>query len=191
MVRIAQIRSMDISNGTGIGISIWTQGCPYHCKNCHNPQTWSMNDGRKIEPNEEAKLLELIKKDYVTRLSILGGEPFLPRNVKYLTNLIYTVKQIKPDIKIWLWTGSTFEALYSLAIIRNKESFDKILESLNWSLKDKNELEYILNNLDYMIDGRFVQEQKDLTLKFRGSKNQRILDMPASMSAGKAILADI
>lgn len=191
MVRIAQIRSMDISNGTGIGISIWTQGCPYHCKNCHNPQTWSMDSGKEIQPNEESELLELIKKDYITRLSILGGEPFLPRNVKYLANLIYAAKQIKPNIKIWLWTGSTFEALYNLATIRGEESFDKILESLDWSLKGKNELEYILNNLDYMIDGRFIQEQKDLTLKFRGSKNQRILDMPASMSAGKAILADI
>lgn len=188
-MKIAQLRKSDISNGTGIGISIWTQGCPYHCPHCHNSSTWAMNDGEDFTQQDKDKFLALLDKDYITRVSILGGEPLLPRNVADLALLIHDIRKKKENVKIWLWTGTTFEDLYRLVFLREFPD-DIIFSVLGWSNKNLADLAYILNQLDYMIDGRFIQEQKDLTLKFRGSKNQRWLDMKKSIAAGQAILAE-
>lgn len=187
----SSLRNIDISNGQGIGISLWTSGCPYKCPYCHNPETWNYNNGKEYTSETHQKILELIKSDYITRFSILGGEPLLPQNVSYIAYIIEKIKEIRPDIKIWLWTGTTFENLYNIAVLRSDGNLnDKIFNSLNWLYGDLNELEYILNNIDYLIDGRFIQEQKDLTLKWCGSKNQRVLDCAASMKQGKPIIAD-
>ena len=188
-MKIAQLRKSDISNGTGIGISIWTQGCPYRCKGCHNASTWSFDKGEEFTQEQKDKFLALLNNHYITRVSILGGEPLLPQNIADLALLIHDVKVRRPDIKIWLWTGTTFEDLYKLVFLR-KESNDTILNKLGWNNKNLADLTYILNQLDYMIDGRFIQEQKDLTLKFRGSKNQRWLNMKKSIAAGQAISVD-
>ena len=188
-MKIAQLRKSDISNGTGIGISIWTQGCPYRCKGCHNASTWSANVGKNFIQEDKDKFLALLDNDYITRVSILGGEPLLPQNVADLALLIHDIKVKKEDIKIWLWTGTTFEDLYKLTFLRTKSN-DKILDNLGWDNSTLADLAYILNQINYMIDGRFIQEQKDLTLKFRGSKNQRWLDVRASLAAGKAISAE-
>lgn len=188
-MKIAQLRKSDISNGTGIGISIWTQSCPYRCKGCHNASTWSANAGKNFIQEDKDKFLALLDNDYITRVSILGGEPLLPQNTADLALLIHDIKIKREDIKIWLWTGATFEDLYKLTFLRT-QSNDEILNSLDWNNSTLADLTYILNNIDYMIDGRFIQEQKDLTLKFRGSKNQRWLDMRASLAAGKAISAE-
>lgn len=128
----------------------------------------------------------MLDNKYITRVSILGGEPLLPQNVAELALLIYNIKKKREDVKIWLWTGATFEDLYKLTFLRIKSN-DEILDNLGWNNKTLADLAYVLNQIDYMIDGRFIQEQKDLTLKFRGSKNQRWLDMKQSLSAGKAI----
>lgn len=188
-MKIAQLRKSDISNGTGIGISIWTQGCPYRCKGCHNASTWSANVGKNFIQEDKDKFLALLDNDYITRVSILGGEPLLPQNAADLALLIHNVKTRRPDVKTWLWTGTTFEDLYKLTFLRTKSN-DEILNNLNWDNRTLADLAYVLNQIDYMIDGRFIQEQKDLTLKFRGSKNQRWLDMRASLSNGKAISAE-
>lgn len=188
-MKIAQLRKSDISNGTGIGISIWTQGCPYRCKGCHNASTWSANVGKNFIQEDKDKFLALLDNDYITRVSILGGEPLLPQNAADLALLIHNIKIKREDVKIWLWTGATFEDLYKLVFLR-KESNDTILNKLGWNNKNLADLTYILNQLDYMIDGRFIQEQKDLTLKFRGSKNQRWLNMKKSIAAGQAISVD-
>lgn len=130
-----------------------------------------------------------MNSSYITRVSILGGEALLPQNVSDLAFLIHDIKIKREDVKIWLWTGTTFEDLYKLTFLRT-QSNDEILNSLGWNNSTLADLTYILNNIDYMIDGRFIQEQKDLTLKFRGSKNQRWLDMRASLAAGQAISAE-
>lgn len=145
------IREMDISNGIGIGISLFTQGCNFHCKNCFNPETWDFNGGKEWNNKVEDKFLKLILRPFISRFSILGGEPL--EQTDDLISIISKVRKIKPDIKVWLWSGYTYEK-----IVQDKA-------------KSK-----ILDYIDYLIDGKFIYEQKDFNLKFRGSSNQKIYE---------------
>ena len=152
-MRLAQIRSMDISNGPGVGISIFTQGCDFHCKGCHNPEQWNLNGGQRYTPETQKKILSLLDKPYIKRLSILGGEPLLDRNRADLAGLVAAVPQ---DIDIWLYTG------YELPdLINTAHSADLLLL-------------LILHRVNYIVDGRFIEDKKDITLAFRGSSNQKI-----------------
>lgn len=173
-MRINKINKCECTNGLGVGVSVFTQGCPYHCKDCFNPETWDYNGGEEWTPFKKNTVLELIKPDYITRLSVLGGEPLIKRNLYFLSDLIKSVKEIKPDIKIWVYTGNIYEVL----LTRIKEYDEKYLEG-------------ILNNIDVLVDGPFIQEQKDLTLAFRGSSNQRIIDMLQTKELGKVVTLDL
>ena len=152
-MRYAQIRKMDISNGLGVGASLFIQGCHFHCKNCFNPETWDFEGGKEYTKKTQQTLLKLIEPEYITRFSILGGEPLEPQNHFELAKLINLIKQKRPDIKIWIYTGYIYENLI------NQES---------------TYLEYILNNIDVLVDGQFQEDKKDLTYPFAGSTNQRI-----------------
>ena len=152
-MRLAQIRSMDISNGPGVGISIFTQGCDFHCKGCHNPEQWNLNGGQRYTPETQKKILSLLDKPYIKRLSILGGEPLLNRNRADLAGLVAAVPQ---DIDIWLYTG------YELPDLINAAHSADLLLLL------------ILHRVNYIVDGRFIEDKKDITLAFRGSSNQKI-----------------
>ena len=152
-MRLAQIRSMDISNGPGVGISIFTQGCDFHCKGCHNPEQWNLNGGQRYTPETQKKILSLLDKPYIKRLSILGGEPLLDRNRADLAGLVAAVPQ---DIDIWLYTG------YELPDLINAAHSADLLLLL------------ILHRVNYIVDGRFIEDKKDITLAFRGSSNQKI-----------------
>ena len=188
-MRVAQIRSMDISNGEGIGISIFTSGCPYHCEGCHNISTWAVNGGEEYAQETKEQILELVQKMHISRFSVLGGEPLLPQNVAPLLDLLESIKEVRPDIKIWLWTGTTIESLQHL--LQHAPVEDEKLSALNWSSFNLIHLNKTLQMVDYLIDGRFIQEKKDLTLKWRGSSNQRVLDCKKSMAQQSAVLADI
>ena len=155
-LRIASIRKMDISNGEGVGVSIFTQGCPFHCKGCFNPDTWNYDGGTVWSDEKEKEVLSLIAKPHITRLSLLGGEPLLLKNVKELRALLEKAFQIKPDLKVWAWTGTTLEY--------------KCHEA-----KTNADLQWILKHLYRLIDGPFQQENKDVSLKYCGSTNQRVL----------------
>lgn len=171
-MHIAQVRKMDISNGNGIGVSIFTQGCPYHCSNCHNASIWGFDGGSEYGQKTKKKILRLIQLDYIHRFSILGGEPLLPQNVFDLLDVVQCVKREKPSIEIWLWTGTTLAAIRQL--LRGKACDDDKLAALPWNEDSKRYLKELLSNLDYLIDGRFVEAKKDLTLRWRGSSNQKI-----------------
>lgn len=148
-MRYASIRKMDIVNGEGIGVSLFVQGCPFHCKGCFNQETWDFNGGKEFTKEIEEKFIKLIYQPFITRVSFLGGEPMCYPN--YLISLIKKIKAIKPNIKIWLWSGFSYEN-----IIANKERSN------------------LLYHLDYLIDGKYIEELKNLNLKWRGSSNQRI-----------------
>lgn len=150
-------------NGKGFGVSLYTQGCPYHCLGCFNPETWDFNKGTNWTKETENKIIELLKPKYITRLTILGGEPLIERNIESLTALLRRVKDIYPDKQIWLYTGGNFEVLEGL--------YKKIFQ-------------YI----DVLVDGRYIDELKDLTLPFRGSSNQRIIDVQKSLQKGSIVL---
>ena len=163
-MKYAQIREIDITNGSGIGVALFTQGCPYHCKNCFNPETWDFNKGMVWTKETENKIIELLKPEYITRLTILGGEPLIERNIEPLTALLKRVKGIYPDKQVWLYTGGDFEVLEGL-------------------------YEEIFQYIDILIDGRYVDDLRDYKLKWRGSSNQRIIDVQASLKSGNVVLS--
>lgn len=152
-MRIADLIKNDTVNGEGICVSLWVQGCPHHCKGCHNPEQWDFNGGEY--KNNDILLEEIynaISANGIQRnFSILGGEPLAPQNINDIYYILWKVKQRYPSIKTFVWTGYT-------------------LEQLKKMYKDT-----LLENVDVLIDGPFIKAERDITLKFRGSKNQRIL----------------
>lgn len=162
-MRYAQIRGMDISNGEGIGIALFVQGCHFHCKGCFQPETWSFDGGEKWTENVEQDFIQLANKPYITRISILGGEPLCDENVREVYQLIHKFKMTYPNKDIWLYTGYVIE---------------DILRANMFSLTTEAFLSFYrylcIQEVDYLIDGQFDLSQRDLRLKFRGSANQRI-----------------
>lgn len=155
-MRIAGLKLNDCIDGDGITVSLWTQGCPHHCPGCHNPETWDYQGG--YEENEiRGKIIKALSANGVKRnFSVLGGEPLCRENVEDVLTIISCVKAALPDTKIYLWTGYTYEYLMTL---NNKYIND------------------ILSKIDVLIDGPFIQEQRDLSLHLRGSRNQRVIDL--------------
>ena len=163
-MRYNKIRKMDISNGPGVRVSIFMQGCTFNCKNCFNPETHDFNGGKEFTEVTINKILELAEKDYIVGLSILGGEPMHPKNLKATTMLAKKFKEKYPNKTIWAWTGF----LYDL------------------DLKDKE----IINYIDVLVDGRFNEELYNPTLKWKGSSNQRVIDIKKSIEKDKIILIE-
>lgn len=159
-MRYARIRKMDISNGLGVGVSLFVQGCHFHCPECFNKETWDFNGGQEYTKKTTETILELLDQPQITRFSILGGEPLEPCNLYPLSIVINAIKKEKPDIKIWLYTGYTYENL----LVRKER------ENINY-------LTFILNNIDVLVDGQFIQEKKDISYKYAGSTNQRVIDL--------------
>ena len=156
-MRYAGMIKNDIAAGEGVNVSFFTQGCPFHCEGCHNPQTWDFLGGKEFTTDTLTDLLSALNANGIKRnLSIMGGEPMCSENVFLVSMIIMTVKKSYPDIKIYVWTGYTYEELLK----RNEQK-------INW----------ILDNIDYLIDGPFILAQRDITLAMRGSRNQRILNM--------------
>lgn len=170
-MRYAAIRNMDVSNGAGLGVSLFTQGCRNHCPHCHNPEQWSFEGGEEFTNELADKILELCGAEWVKRFSVLGGEPLEPENHKALAKLLHEVKSAYPDIKIWLYTGLVFEDLFKEDSRANTEY-----------------LQDVLNNCDIVVDGPYVEAKKNIALRFAGSENQRIIDMNKTRQYGRIVL---
>lgn len=156
-MRYAGIIKNDIAAGEGVNVSFFVQGCPIHCPGCHNPQTWNFDGGKEFKLETVNEIIDAIKANGIQRnLSIMGGEPLCKENLFLVNLIVSTVLEEFPDIKIYVWTGYTYEELLD----RN----DQILNDL-------------LKKIDYLIDGPFLLEERDITLAMRGSRNQRILNM--------------
>ena len=155
-MRIAGLKLNDCVDGDGISVSLWTQGCPHRCPGCHNPETWDYEGG--YEDNEiRGKIIKALSANGIQRnFSILGGEPLCSQNKEDVLSILTCVKVAYPNIKIFLWTGYSYEDLLD----RNDEQINAIL-----------------NQVDILIDGPFVQEKRDLTLYLRGSRNQRVISL--------------
>lgn len=166
-MRYSLIREMDVSNGSGVGISLFVQGCHFHCKGCFNQDTWDFNGGKEWTPEIEKKFIELANKEYIKRISFLGGEPLAKENVETVLWLIETLKSNYPDKKIWLYTGHTWEQ-----IMNSQEKVDLIRQS-------------VLNLVDVVVDGQFQLSNQDInnkTILWAGSTNQRVIDAKKSIS---------
>lgn len=183
-MRYAQIRKMDISNGLGVGASLFVQGCHFHCKNCFNPETWDFDGGKEYTQETKETILKLIEPEYITRFSILGGEPLESQNSFHLAELINLIKRKRPDIKIWVYTGYTIENLYSRCYATVGEDFEATPTQCRY-------LRYILNSIDVLVDGQFQEDKKNLTYPFAGSTNQKVIDMQESRKQNKIVLLDI
>ncbi len=160
-MRYNVIRKMDISNGPGVRVSVFMQGCAFHCKNCFNPETWDFEGGKEFSKNTIDEILKLCDKPQVKGLSILGGEPMHPNNIEATTKLAKAFKEKYPEKNIWAWSGFKFDE----------------------DLKDKEVMKYI----DVLVDGRYVDELHNPALKWKGSSNQRVINVQESLKAHKVI----
>ena len=158
-MRVAQIRSMDVSNGEGIGVSCFSATCYLHCPNCYNSELWPEDAGRPFTQQDEDKIIELMKPNYIVRFSMLGGEPLLERNHEQLKHLFARIKSTYPNKKIWCWTGNMFENVKS-----------------KWS--------DVLAYVDVLCDGPYIHEQRNPKLKYVGSENQRVIDIEDTLENG-------
>jgi anaerobic ribonucleoside-triphosphate reductase activating protein len=158
MLRWSKIRKKDIANGPGTRVSIWVQGCPFKCKGCFNQNTWDPNAGHVLGEKVTKQLIELGNNPDIVGYSILGGEPLL--NCNDMLQLIQLIRNTYPDKTIWMWTGYKYENL-------NEQQMK------------------IINLIDVLVDGQFIEELKDPSLKFRGSSNQRLIDIKQTLANNK------
>ena len=159
-----KIRKMDISNGPGVRVSIFFQGCAFHCKNCFNPETWDFDGGKEFTDETIEHILDLCDNEYIVGLSMLGGEPMHPTNLPGTTKLAKAFKERFPNKSLWSWSGFTYEDYVS-----------------------KQE---VINYLDVLVDGQYKDELRDPRLKYAGSTNQRAIDVKKSLKKGKVVLYD-
>lgn len=156
-----KIRKMDISNGEGVRITLFVQGCHFHCKNCFNQETWDFQKGKPYTEQTTSRIMELCSLEYIAGLSILGGEPLHPANRETVTQLAKKFKETYPDKTLWIWTGFLFETIQE---------------------------EEILHYVDVLVDGQYVDEKHNYSLKWRGSENQRVIDVAQSLAQKKIVL---
>ncbi len=166
-----EIKNRDIANGIGVRVTLFVSGCRNHCKNCFQPQTWDFEYGKPFGKETEDYIIELLDSDYISGLTVLGGEPFEPSNQESLLPFLKRVKGELPKKDIWMFTGFTLEELR-----------DANCRACTPHTED------ILNIIDVLVDGRFVEELKDITLRFRGSKNQRLIDMKETIKKGEVVM---
>ena len=166
----ADIKEIDIQDGDGVRVSIYVSGCHFHCKECHNPEAWDFNYGKEFTENEIEYIIEKMNYDYITGLSILGGEPLEIVNQKGLLPLVERVKKEFPDKDIWLYTGYLFD----------KDILFDMYQKYDFTKK-------LIDNIDIVVDGQFVIEKKIINLKARGSYNQRKIDVKASIKEGNIV----
>lgn len=166
-----EIKNCDIANGEGVRVTLFVSGCTNHCKNCFQPQTWDFNYGKPFTEETEAELFRLLSPRYIRGLTLLGGEPFEPENQRALLPFLRKLRRELPEKTVWAFTGFTWEELHTEGSHPRCEVTDELLSLI-----------------DVLVDGRYVEELKDIGLRFRGSSNQRLLDLNATRASGKLTL---
>ena len=160
-----KITTNDIANGRGVRVVLWVSGCNHRCKECHNPQTWDINSGIPFTENTMQEILYDLSKPYIKGFTLSGGHPFDPHNAPEVLKIVKRVKMVFPNKDIWIYTGYVWEDI----------------------IKDDT-LKEILKRTDVLVDGAYIDELRDITLPFRGSSNQRIIDVKESLNQNKVIL---
>ena len=165
------IKECDIADGPGVRVSLFVSGCRHRCKGCFNAETWDFNYGVPYTKETEDKIISLLAPDYIQGLTLLGGEPFEPENQQELVKLLRRVKREYPSKDIWSYSGY----LYDTDLKEGGRAYTDVTEEM-------------LSYLDVLVDGEFITEQKDTQLYWRGSRNQRVIDVPASLREGRVVL---
>ena len=166
-----EIKNCDIANGEGVRVTLFVSGCTNHCKNCFQPQTWDFDYGKPFTEETEAELFRLLSPRYIRGLTLLGGEPFEPENQRSLLPFLRKLRRELPEKTVWAFTGFTWEELHTEGSHPRCEVTDELLSLI-----------------DVLVDGRYVEELKDIGLRFRGSSNQRLLDLNATRASGELTL---
>lgn len=161
----AKITKHDIANGRGVRVVLWVSGCNHHCMGCHNPETWDDKYGTLFEPKDLSDIITSLREDWISGLTLSGGDPLKPSNVETCTIVAALAKANVPNKDVWCWTGYTWEEILSR--------------------KDCND---ILQYIDVLVDGEFVQDKYNISLKWRGSSNQRVIDVKKSLQTGNVVL---
>ena len=170
----ADIKKADVANGIGVRISLFVSGCTHHCKGCFNEDAWDFHYGNEFTEKEIDKILDLMDHSYIAGLTLLGGEPLEHVNQQGILPLLRKVKEKFPDKNIWCYSGYTFEK-----------------DILGRMYKEWEETPEILSYIDVLVDGKFEEDKKDIKLRFRGSSNQRVIDVKKSLKENKTVLFDL
>lgn len=166
-----EIKKTDIANGPGVRVSLFVSGCTHHCKGCFNPETWSFSYGKPFTGETAEEILLALKPAYISGLTLLGGEPLEDNNQIQLLELVKQVKEVYPQKTIWCYTGYTFET-----------------DVLQGMCEQQSVTRKLLSYVDVLVDGEFIEEQKNIRLQFRGSENQRMIDVQASLAEKTTVL---
>ena len=169
----ATFRTHDVANGPGVRVSLFVSGCTHRCRGCFNAEAWDFSYGEPYTEELEQKILDALSPDYIKGFSLLGGEPFEPSNQAVLADLLEKIKKAYPKKTVWCYSGYSFT--------------DDILPC---RLGNPDVTKRMIKCIDVLVDGRFIEEKKDLSLRFRGSSNQRIINVPASLESGDVILCE-
>lgn len=183
-MRFASMRNLDISNGEGVGVSLFVQGCDRHCFNCFNPDTWDFNGGKEWTEETKNKFMELINRPYIKRVSFLGGECLAEQNLDEVLKLVQEIRISFPEKTIWLYTGFEWNQIINIKVMQPIFSCEDLENKIQNVLKRQE----IIKQCDVLVDGEYIDEQKDLSLKFRGSSNQRVIDVKQSLTQNKVVL---
>lgn len=168
------IKNCDIANGVGVRVSLFVSGCTHHCRECFQPETWDFAYGEPYTRETEDELLRLLAPSYIDGLSLLGGEPMEPQNQRELVKLLRRVRAELPDKNVWCYSGYTLET-----------------DLLSPSRARCEVTDELLSMIDILVDGEFVLEKKNISLSFRGSENQRIIDLKATLKSGRTVVLDL
>lgn len=169
----ATIKTVDVANGPGVRVSLFVSGCTHKCKGCFNSEAWDFNYGKPFDSEAEEKIIKALDHSYIEGFSLLGGEPFEPQNQVALLPFLKKLKRLFPEKNIWCYSGYTFEK-----------------DILGGNLGNPEIHKEMISLIDILVDGKFVEEKKDLHLRFRGSSNQRIIDVQKSLKKGETVLWD-
>jgi anaerobic ribonucleoside-triphosphate reductase activating protein len=169
-----EIKNYDIANGLGVRVTLFVSGCTHHCQGCFNKMTWDFDYGKPFTEETENEILKMLEPDYMDGLTLLGGEPLEPSNQRRLIPLLKRVRETYPKKNVWCYTGYSFES-------------DLLCESrARCEITDE-----FLSLIDILVDGEFVEAKKNISLAFRGSENQRIIDVKKSLEAGETVVLDM
>ena len=174
-MHVGEVMTADVANGEGMRVSVFVSGCRNHCKGCFQPQTWDFNYGRDYTPEIEQFIIDELSKSYYDGITILGGDPMEPENQEPVLRLLRRIKKELPDKNFWVYTGYVYDRDL---VPGGKRFVDGVTREL-------------LESIDILIDGRFVEELKNLMLNFRGSGNQRIIKMKETLETGKVVLSEL
>lgn len=174
-----KIEKTSVANGTGIRVVLWVSGCTCFCEGCQNPQTWPFDSGNPFDEKAKEELFAAIDKPYIQGITFSGGHPLEPENVNDVYDLILEIKEKFPEKDIWLYTGYKWESILNPVITDNFNP-----ERDSWLDNRRN----IVSNCDIVVDGKYIEDLKDITLKWRGSSNQRVIDVKETLKRGEVVL---